>query len=235
MFMTNSSSIFPRVAYVKIVPMLILASSSPRRQFLLNFLGISFQVIPAEVDERIQAEENPKDYVLRLAHRKSLSIEPPSSNRLVVIAADTAVVDGNQILGKPASPRQARYMLQKLRGRSHYVYSGLAVRDTTNDNVLTDLCVTEVQMRAYHDSEIDKYVASGDPLDKAGAYAIQNCSFNPVQKITGCYTNVVGLPLCHLIELLGKMGVDTPDEITRGCRTPHGYNCHLADKIQEFS
>jgi MAF protein len=235
MFMTNSSSIFPRVAYVKIVPMLILASSSPRRQFLLNFLGISFQVIPAEVDESIQDEENPKDYVLRLAHQKSLSIEPPPSSRSVVIAADTAVVDGNQILGKPASPQEARNMLQKLRGRSHYVYSGLSVRDTANDNVQTDLCVTEVQMRAYHDSEIDNYVASGDPLDKAGAYAIQNYNFNPVQKITGCYTNVVGLPLCHLIELLGNMGVNTPDEITRGCRTPHGYNCHLADKIQEFS
>ena len=235
MLRTNSSSIFLRIAYVKIVLMLILASSSPRRQFLLNFLGISFQVIPAEVDERIQGEENPKDYVLRLAHQKSLSIEPPPSNRSVVIAADTAVVDGNQILGKPASPHEARIMLQKLRGRSHYVYSGLSVRDTANDNMLTDLCVTEVQMRAYHDSEIDDYVASGDPLDKAGAYAIQNYIFNPVQKITGCYTNVVGLPLCHLVELLGNMGVNTPEEITRGCRTPHGYNCRLTDKIQEFS
>ena len=215
--------------------MLILASSSPRRQFLLNFLGIRFQVIPAEVDERIQGMENPKDYVLRLAHQKSLSIEPPPSNRSVVIAADTAVVDGNQILGKPASPQEARMMLQKLRGRSHYVYSGLSVRDTANDNVLTDLCVTEVQMRAYHDSEIDRYVASGDPLDKAGAYAIQNYKFNPVQTITGCYTNVVGLPLCHLVEVLGNLEINTPDEITRGCRTPNGYNCRLAKIIQENS
>ena len=235
MFSTNSSSLILRTAYVKIVPMLVLASSSPRRQFLLNFLGISFQVISAEVDERIQGDENPKDYVLRLAYQKSLSIEPPPSKRSIVIAADTAVVDGNQILGKPASPHEARIMLQKLRGRSHYVYSGLAVRDTTNDNMLTDLCITEVQMRAYNDSEIENYVASGDPLDKAGAHAIQNYNFNPVQKITGCYTNVVGLPLCHLIELLGKLGVNTPDEITRGCRTPYGYDCCLTDKIQEFS
>ena len=232
--MTNSSSIFPRVAYVKIVPMLILASSSPRRQFLLNFLGISFQVIPAEVDESIQDEENPKDYVLRLAHQKSLSIEPPPSNRAVVIAADTAVVDGNQILGKPASPQEAKIMLQKLRGRSHYVYSGLSVRDSANHNVLTDLCITEVQMRAYNDSEIDDYIASGDPLDKAGAYAIQNYNFNPVQKITGCYTNVVGLPLCHLIEVLGNLEVNSPEEITRGCRTGNSYNCQLADKVQEY-
>ena len=213
--------------------MLILASSSPRRQFLLNFLGIRFQVIAADVDERIQGKENPKDYVLRLAHQKSLSIEPPPSDRSVVIAADTAVVDGDQILGKPASPREARMMLQKLRGRSHYVYSGLSVRDTANENVLTDLCVTEVQMRAYSDAEIDDYVASGDPLDKAGAYAIQNYNFNPVQKITGCYTNVVGLPLCHLVEVLGNLEINTPDEITRGCRTSNGYNCRLAEIIQE--
>ena len=215
--------------------MLILASSSPRRQLLLRFLGINFQVFPAEVDESIQVEENPQDYVIRLAEKKSLSILPPPSNRSIVIAADTAVVDGNQILGKPSNPHQASNMLQKLRGRGHYVYTGLAVRDTANNNVLTDLCVTEVNMRAYHDSEIDQYVATGDPLDKAGAYAIQNNSFNPVQKITGCYTNVVGLPLCHLMELLGKMGVKISEDITRGCRTPHGYNCRLADKIQEFS
>lgn len=215
--------------------MLILASSSPRRQFLLNFLGIRFQVIPADVDERIRGMENPKDYVLRLAHQKSLSIEPPPSNRSVVIAADTAVVDGDQILGKPASPQEARMMLQKLRGRSHYVYSGLSVRDTANDNVLTDLCVTEVQMRAYNDSEIDDYVATGDPLDKAGAYAIQNYNFNPVQKITGCYTNVVGLPLCHLVEVLGNLEINTPDEITRGCRTHNSYNCRLAEIVQEYS
>jgi MAF protein len=214
--------------------MLILASSSPRRQLLLKLLAIDFQVIPAEVDESIQAEENPQDYVSRLAYKKSLSIAPPPSNRSIVIAADTAVVDGNQILGKPSHPHQARNMLQKLRGRGHYVYTGLAIRDTANDNVLSDLCVTEVHMRAYLDSEIDSYVASGDPLDKAGAYAIQNCSFNPVQKITGCYTNVVGLPLCHLMELLGKMGVETSMEITRGCRTSHGYDCRLADKIKEI-
>ena len=215
--------------------MLILASSSPRRQLLLRFLGINFQVFPAEVDESIQVEENPQDYVIRLAEKKSLSILPPPSNRSIVIAADTAVVDGNLILGKPSNPHQASNMLQKLRGRGHYVYTGLAVRDTANNNVLSDLCVTEVNMRAYHDSEIDQYVATGDPLDKAGAYAIQNNSFNPVQKITGCYTNVVGLPLCHLMELLGKMEVKISEDITRGCRTPHGYNCRLADKIQEFS
>lgn len=126
-------------------------------------------------------------------------------------------------------------MLQKLRGRSHYVYSGLSVRDTANDNVLTDLCVTEVQMRAYSDAEIDDYVATGDPLDKAGAYAIQNYNFNPVKKITGCYTNVVGLPLCHLVEVLGNLEINTPDEITRGCRTSNGYNCRLAEIIQENS
>jgi MAF protein len=215
--------------------MLILASSSPRRQRMLQLLWIGFQVDPAEIDESVQTGENPKDYVLRLARNKSLSIVPPSPNRAVIIAADTAVVDGNEILGKPASRQQARIMLQQLRGRSHYVYSGLCVRDTSNENIQSELCVTEVQMRDYQDEEVDKYVATGDPLDKAGAYAIQNYRFNPVRNINGCYTNVAGLPLCHLIELLGKMGVNISEEITRGCRTPDGYNCQLAEKIQEFS
>ena len=223
------------IAYVKIVPMLILASSSPRRQQLLTFLGVKFKVLTAEIDERVRPGETPKEYVSRLALSKSRAINPSSAARWVILAADTAVVDENQILGKPVDSLQAANMLRKLRARTHYVFTSLAVRDTITEEVITDLCVTEVRMRSYHESEIKDYVASGDPLDKAGAYAIQNTGFNPVLEISGCYTNVVGLPLCHLTELLKQMEIKYQEHTTRGCRTSHGYSCQLADKIQEFS
>ena len=215
--------------------MLILASSSPRRQQLLTFLGVKFQVLTAEIDERVRPGETPKEYVSRLALSKSQAINPSSAVRWVILAADTAVVDENQILGKPLDSLQAINMLRNLRARTHHVFTSLAVRDTITEEVITDLCITEVRMRSYHESEIKDYVASGDPLDKAGAYAIQNSGFNPVQKISGCYANVVGLPLCHLTELLKQMEIKYQEHTTRGCRTSHGYSCQLADKIQEFS
>jgi MAF protein len=223
------------IAYVKIVLMLILGSSSPRRQQLLTFLGVKFQVVTAEIDERLLLGETPKEYVLRLALSKSRAIIPPSAGRWFILAADTAVVDENQILGKPVDSIQAINMLRKLRARTHYVITGLSVRDTMTEEVIADLCITEVRMRSYHESEIKDYVASGDPLDKAGAYAIQHSGFNPVQEISGCYTNVVGLPLCHLTELLKQLEIDHREHTTRGCRTPLGYSCRLVDEIREFS
>jgi len=223
------------IAYVKIVLMLILGSSSPRRQQLLTFLGVKFQVVTAEIDERLLPGETPKEYVLRLALSKSKAIIPPSTGRWFILAADTAVVDENQILGKPVDSIQAINMLRKLRARTHYVITGLSVRDTMTEEVIADLCITEVRMRSYHESEIKDYVASGDPLDKAGAYAIQHSGFNPVQEISGCYTNVVGLPLCHLTELLKQLEIDHREHATRGCRTPLGYSCRLVEKIREFS
>jgi MAF protein len=230
-----SNQIIPLAGYVKINRMLILASSSPRRQHLLSILGVGFQVLTAEIDEQVQPGETPEDYVLRLALNKSRSISPSSTSRQVVIAADTAVVDGNQILGKPVNKQEAVTMLRKLRARSHHVLTGLVVRDLNSKIVIKDLCVTEVRMRSYSEPEIEAYVASGDPLDKAGAYAIQNSGFNPVQEISGCYTNVVGLPLCHLAELLKEMEINFRESATYGCRTPQGYSCQLADKIQGLS
>jgi MAF protein len=223
------------ITYVKIVSMLILASSSPRRQQLLTFLGVIFQVLSVEIDEHVRPGETPKEYVSRLALTKSQAINPPSAGRWVILAADTAVVDENQILGKPGDSLQAINMLRKLRARTHYVFTCLSVRDTMTEEVITDLSVTEVRMRSYHESEIRDYVASGDPLDKAGAYAIQNSDFNPVHEISGCYANVVGLPLCHLTELLKQMEIKYQEHTTHGCRTSHGYSCQLVEKIQEFS
>ncbi|UCE01125.1 MAG: septum formation protein Maf [Chloroflexota bacterium] len=216
------------------MPMLILASSSPRRQQLLSLLGVAYETRSAAIDERVQPGEAPQDYVSRLSLLKSRAVNPPSGESWIILAADTAVVAENQILGKPADRTQAAAMLRKLRSRTRSVYTALSLRDTRSGTLLTDLCETEVTMRSYHEAEIEEYVASGDPLDKAGAYAIQHTGFNPVEQITGCYTNVVGLPLCHLVDLLDKVAIRHQEYPVRRCRTSKGYDCKMIEKIQEF-
>lgn len=214
--------------------MLILASGSPRRHGLLSLLGVEFHVLTSDIDESVIPGESPQDYVLRLAVSKSLSINPLSAERLVVIAADTAVVDDEQILGKPGNPGEAATMLEKLGGRTHQVLSGIAVKDTQTDEIFTDLCTTRVGMRNYTGDEIDLYIASGDPMDKAGAYAIQHPGFNPVAHISGCYANVVGLPLCHLGQILKRLGVNFREEIIQGCRSNDEYQCRLVSRINSM-
>ena len=212
--------------------MLILASGSPRRHALLSFFGVDFQVHSSDVDERVNSCESSQDYVLRLAISKSLSINPLSAERLVVIAADTAVVDGDQSYAVCADALALRSGWFSHRGRTHDVITGLAVRDTKRDEILTDLCSTQVKMRDYSETEIEDYVTSGDPMDKAGAYAIQNSGFNPVAQITGCYANVVGLPLCHLAELFNRLEINFHQGAIQGCRSGQKYNCRLVEKIK---
>ena len=211
---------------------MILASSSPRRSDLLSLLGFDFQVLTGDVDESVKTGESPNAYVLRLAQEKARTVSKLIGADQVIIAADTAVVDGNQILGKPVNREDALTMLRSLRARNHQVLTGLAVWDPEERIVHDDLCMTEVQMRSFQESDMEAYVASGDPLDKAGAYAIQNSSFNPVQRITGCYSNVVGLPLCHLTDILQHLELKIPVLATQGCRSAQEYNCQLIEKIQ---
>jgi len=192
-------------------------------------------VFTSDIDEYVKSGESPGEYVLRLASEKSRFVSSPIGADQIVIAADTAVVDGNQILGKPVNREEALNMLGSLRAGSHHVFTGLVVRDPVSEKAISELCITEVQMRSYQEAEIEAYVASGDPMDKAGAYAIQNSDFNPVREITGCYSNVVGLPLCHLTGMFQQMGVDIPHLATRGCRTAQGYSCQLIEKIQDIS
>ncbi len=214
---------------------MILASSSPRRRYLLSLLGVDFQVLTSDIDENVGPGDTPEEYVLRLAQEKARFVSSQIRAGQVVIAADTAVVDGNKILGKPVNREDALAMLRSLRARRHHVFTGLAVHDPLDEKVVMDLCVTEVKMRSYSDTEMEAYVTSGDPMDKAGGYAIQNPGFNPVEKVTGCYSNVVGLPLCHLSDMLQQMEVDIPLPVTHGCRTSQGYSCQLIEKIQDFS
>jgi MAF protein len=213
------------------LPMLILASNSPRRRQLLSLEGWPYQVIPARVDENPQPGEIPQELVLRLAREKALDVGKIAPDRSTVIAADTTVVAGGQILGKPTDSAHAASILRELQGGSHQVITGLAVWEMARNVMLADYCVTSVIMRQYTDAEIQAYIATGDPLDKAGAYAIQHDMFNPVERIEGCYANVVGLPLCLLTALLASCGMPPARHITASCQPERGGPCRVAGLI----
>jgi nucleoside triphosphate pyrophosphatase len=210
---------------------LVLASNSPRRKHLLGLGGWTFTVLPAEVDESPLPGEAASVYVLRLAQDKARYVASMSSPEATVIASDTTVVDNGDILGKPASSRQAEVMLRRLRGHRHQVYTGLAALRVVDGTLLTDCCVTDVPMRNYSDEEMLAYIASGDPLDKAGAYAIQHPGFKPVTSLNGCYANVVGLPLCHLMRTLDKLDVHPDANIPVACQASLQYSCPIYHRI----
>ena len=175
--------------------MLILASESPRRSELLTSAGIPFvRRAPTPIDEAPLPDENPTQYVMRLAREKSLRVEPREGE--IVLGADTAVVVEDQILGKPADDDDARRMLGLLSGRTHEVITGICL--VTRTATLVDAASTTVRFGSLSQGEIESYVASREPLDKAGAYAIQGLASKFVERIDGCYSNVVGLPVSLL-------------------------------------
>jgi MAF protein len=184
-----------------------------------------------DIDESQLDGESPRDYVQRLAQKKADAAARKLSPGDIVIAADTTVADGDEILGKPSSPQEAQWMLQRLRGRMHQVFTAISVFDVGSTLRLADLCRTDVLMRTYSQQEISAYVASGDPLDKAGAYAIQHRGFDPVEKIEGCYANVVGLPLCHLVRLLREFDIYPLTNITQDCQESLHYTCPIRDMV----
>jgi septum formation protein len=212
-------------------PVLVLASNSPRRRELLKLGGWKFDTRPADVDESQRPGEAPGMYVQRLAGSKAHACAETVLEAEIILAADTTVVDGQAILGKPKDAAEAAEMLRNLCGHSHQVYTGLAVLNPANGNMITDLCVTDVPMRAYGDDEIEAYVASGDPLDKAGAYAIQNTSFHPVEGLRGCYASVMGLPLCHLARSLHKLGILPTTNIAAECQSALEYACPISPAV----
>jgi MAF protein len=212
--------------------MLVLASNSPRRRQLLALGGWAFRIQPADVDETPLAGEDPRGYVERLAIEKARVVQAQSVPDEIVVAADTTVADGNQILGKPLDAREAWEMLHRLRGRKHQVYTGIAVLRQRDRLELSDVCETDVPMRNYSDAEIEAYIATGDPFDKAGAYAIQHRGFNPVPELSGCYANVMGMPLCHLTRLLRKAGLAPEGDIAQACEVTLDYECKVYEAIQ---
>jgi MAF protein len=212
-------------------PLLVLASNSPRRRELLALGGWTFRIRPADVDESQQPGEAPGAYVLRLAESKAHACAEPADAESIILAADTAVINGNDILGKPKDTAEAVEMLKDLRGRSHQVYTGIAVLRLSDGTLVTDLCITDVPMRTYRDDEIEAYVATGDPLDKAGAYAIQNAGFHPVESLRGCYASVMGLPLCHLTRSLHKLEILPRSNIAAECQSALGYACPISSAV----
>jgi len=178
---------------------ILLASASPRRRELLAQLGYTFDVAVPEIDETPLAGEKPRAFAERLAEEKAHAVAAEG----LVIAADTIVVHDGRILGKPTDAAHARQMLQALSGNEHEVLTAVCIR--SRDHFAVFSVDTQVVFRKLEDAEIEAYVATGEPMDKAGAYAIQGGAAHMVRSISGSYTNVVGLPLCELHEALASL------------------------------
>ena len=208
---------------------LVLASQSPRRKELLAVLGIPFSVIPAAIEESPAEGESPEAFVVRVAREKCMEVASRVSHS-VILSADTVVAIGNEILGKPADAEEARRMLVRLRGRAHDVVSAVAVMRAGGRAALVRHPVTHVRMRDYDDEEIGSSISRGDPFDKAGAYAIQDELFRPVEDYDGCYCNVVGLSLWATLELLRKADVDVA-HVNVGDLLPQCASCPLQPTV----
>jgi septum formation protein len=188
--------------------MIILASSSPRRRELLKQAGFDFTVESADINEDSQPGEAPAKYVQRLAVEKAQAVwdrhkaEDDTADPITVLGADTTVVLDGEILGKPANQAEARHMLEKLAGRTHQVMTGVAA--ITRDTVVSDVEITQVFFDLINEDELAHYLATGEPLDKAGAYGIQGYAARWIPRVEGCYFNVMGLPISRTIALLAK-------------------------------
>ena len=185
--------------------LIILASASPRRVELLASAGVEFEVHPGDIPEEVLPGETPEDHVVRLAREKALNVAEKTAGRFF-IGADTVVVCGGEIMGKPKDSADAERMLRKLSGVPHEVITGFAVYDRERSDAVSAAVTTRVFFKQLRDEEIHAYIATGCPFDKAGAYAIQGGAAHMVQRIDGSYTNVVGLPLCEVIEALRTVG-----------------------------
>jgi nucleoside triphosphate pyrophosphatase len=182
----------------------VLASGSPRRRELLNLIGISPEVRPANIDESMRPRETPRRHAERLAREKASAIATRDPN-LITIGADTIVVINRKVLGKPADAAEAAAMLRKLSGREHTVITAVAV--SRGKKVRSAVEEVRVKFRRLRDDEIDEYIATGEPMDKAGAYGIQGYGATIVECLDGDYFSVMGLPLARLVRLLRDVGV----------------------------
>jgi MAF protein len=197
---------------------------------LLSLLGLPFVIKAAGVDETQLEGEAPTELVLRVSQAKASAVSDVRTDELV-IAADTIVVLDGQVLGKPDDPDDATRMLCRLRGRPHLVYSGISVSHPASRRMFRELGESTVWMRDYSDAEIRAYIDSGDPMDKAGAYAIQHPVFAPASSVDGCWLNVMGLPLCHLGRALDKFDVTVPASVGVTCQAFNQRECQLSSQI----
>ncbi len=207
------------------MPELILASQSPRRRQLLAALELTFSVDAADVDETPLPGEDPAALACRLCRAKAAAVAARHPGA-IVLAADTVVALEAALLGKPADSAEAAAMLTALRGRTHQVCTAVSV--ARDGATASQLSVSDVTMRSYSEAEVAAYVATGDPLDKAGAYAIQHLAFSPVAAWTGCYTGIMGLPLALAREMLAVAGISAAEAMAPICAELSGQRCLCA-------
>jgi septum formation protein len=224
---------------------LLLASASPRRRELIKLLGLPVETTTADIDEMPRAHEAAPDLARRLSREKAESVasafilhtalQPRSGckcpSSFIIIASDTTVALESEPLGKPLDAAGARSMLMRLRDRVHQVHTAITLIDTAFDQSISDLATSDVRMRAYSDQEGEDYIASGDPFDKAGAYAIQHRGFHPVENFTHCFANVMGLPLCHVARSLRKLGIEPLNDVPNACQAYLNYACPVYESI----
>ena len=181
---------------------IILASTSPRRRELLQGVGIAFEVIPPQIEEYEIPGETPRDHVLRLSRAKAMAVGSSKVKNRWVLGADTIVYIDGEILGKPGSEQEAWEMLKKLSGREHKVMTGFFIYNPNRDQSAGNWVESLVKVKALSDKEIEGYIRTGEPFDKAGGYAVQGIGMFMVEKITGSPTNVIGLPICEVVAVL---------------------------------
>jgi len=199
---------------------LTLASASPRRRELMDLLGLEFAITPADLDEDSLLGESPVEMVERLSRQKALAVAAGMESGLV-IGADSTVVFEVQAVGKPVDDDDARRMLRMLSGTTHHVSTGITVVDAASGQILSDAMTSQISLRDLTDQEIEASIASGVPRDKAGAYAVQDTDLRPAADWEGCYNNIVGLPICRLLEMLQELGYLLPD----GWTVPDAVAC----------
>jgi septum formation protein len=215
---------------------IILASNSPRRRDLLALTALPFIVLPVSVDETPVPGEDARSCVIRLASSKAAAAQKLADRMgfpagQVIVAADTIVVYQDVVYGKPVDQEDARRMLALLRGHTHQVLTSITITTLQTGRQSNIFCDTDVSIRNFTDDEMDKYIKSGDPLDKAGAYAIQHNGFRPVEKLDGCYASVMGLPLCHLVRELENFQIFIFDDVPVACQEKFCYQCPVYSKI----
>lgn len=186
---------------------LVLASASPRRSDILKNIGLTPVIQIADIDETPRKGENPPNYVMRLSYEKVMEVACSSEDALI-IGGDTVVVLDEAILQKPVDEKEAMEMLRQLRNKRHQVLTGISIYDMKTDGSYTGLSVTEVEMADYSDEMIRSYIATGEPMDKAGAYGIQGVGAILVKEVCGDYNTVVGLPVSTLIEGFKQLNID---------------------------
>jgi len=229
---------FPQTHHVECVALLscdgpavelMLASASPRRRELLSAMGLPFRAVPADVAEELLDGETPESAAARLSSDKALTVASRVETGYV-IGADSLVVHEGRAMGKPADAADAGRMLRELRGTRHQVTTGVTVVDAASGRRSTGSVTTDITLRSFTNAEIEASISSGTPMDKAGAYAVQDPVLHPAESWEGCYANIVGLPVCRVVEMLEELGCALPPRWPMPAPEACGLACPLQQR-----